>query len=118
MRPSWLGAGLLLLGLGVASAPSELAPARFAPAQGLPELGHKLRSFQARRWIQVEVPAGLTLELFLQRYHLTARTYVCRQECGGKDLKQAECAALSGVLWVAAGLPEPSEGPACVNTAR
>ncbi len=115
MRPAWLVAGLLLLGLGLASAPPDLMPERFSPAQGQPGLGAKLRSFQARRWVQVEVPAGMTLAAFLQRYHLAARAYVCRRECQGRDLKQAECAGLSGALFVAVGLPEPTEGPACAQ---
>jgi hypothetical protein len=115
MRPGWLAAGALLTLLGLAGAPRALVSRGYSPAQPLPSLGEPTSGVEARRWVRVEVPAGLTLETFVQRYHLTARTYVCRRECRGKDLKQAECAPLSGALWIAAGLPEPSEGPPCVE---
>lgn len=116
MRPAWLVAGALLTALGVAWAPRDLAPPRFTPEQALPTLGRQVTSFEVRRWVRVEVPNGMRLEEFLRRYHLTARTFVCRRECRGPDLKQAECAGLSGALWVAAGSPEPREGPACGGT--
>ncbi len=113
MRLPWIIIGAALLLYGALRAPSGLVSAPYAPQQAPPELGKRVRSFQSRRWVRVEVPQGLKLDEFLRRYHLTARTYVCRQKCDGQDLKQDACAALSGALWVAAGLPEPDEGPAC-----
>jgi hypothetical protein len=110
----WPVVGLALSAAGVLIAPRDLVRP-WDPGRSAPLTPMSVKQSDGRRWLRVTTPAELTLEETVNRYRISARSYVCRRSCDDPSLPMDQCRGLRGSFWLAAGEPPPTERPPCVE---